>query len=130
MAPLICYEIAYAGIARHQSRNANAILTVSNDTWFGDSIGPNQHQEIAQIRARELAKPVIRATNDGLSTLINARGDITHQLPRFERRVLMGTITPSETVTPYSRAGEAPVILLLVILLTLSRRNEAAMPQA
>ncbi len=128
MAPLICYEIAYAGIARQQSRNANAILTVSNDTWFGHSIGPNQHQEIAQVRARELAKPVIRATNDGLSTLINARGDITHQLPRFERGVLMGTVTPSETVTPYSRAGEAPVILLLVILLTLSRRNEATMP--
>jgi Apolipoprotein N-acyltransferase len=102
MAPraLIGYEIAYAGIARQQSRNANAILTVSNDTWFGHSIGPNQHHEIAQIRARELAKPVIRATNDGLSTLINARGDITHQLPRFERGVLMGTITPSETVTP------------------------------
>lgn len=128
MAPLICYEIAYAGIARQHSQNANAILTVSNDTWFGDSIGPDQHQEIAQIRARELAKPVIRATNDGLSTLINAHGDITHQLPRFERSVLIGEVTPSKTVTAYSRAGEAPVIILLVILLTLSRRNEAVMP--
>lgn len=128
MAPLICYEIAYAGLARAHARDANVILTVSNDTWFGDSIGPAQHQEIARVRARELARPVIRATNDGFTALIDASGNITHRLPRFQRAILEGTVTPSDRVTPYQRAGEAPVILLLVILLTISRRNEATMP--
>ncbi len=126
MAPLICYEIAYTGLARSLSKGANAILTVSNDTWFGDSIGPDQHLEIARIRARELAKPVIRATNDGWTALIDARGTVTQQLPRFTPGLLQGTVAPVSITTPYAHAGEVPLILWLVILLTLTRKNQAS----
>ena len=80
---LICYEIAYAGQARTVTEGANVILTVSNDTWFGDSIGPDQHLQIAQIRARELGKPVIRATNDGLTAFIDARGQVESNPPKI-----------------------------------------------
>lgn len=125
MAPLICYEIAYSGLARRHAREANAILTVSNDTWFGDSIGPDQHLQIARIRARELGKPVIRATNDGWTAFIDARGQVQSALPRFADDVLIDTVVPATTVTPYASAGEAPLVLLLVILLTLTRRNGA-----
>ena len=122
---LICYEIAYAGQARRVTEDANVILTVSNDTWFGDSIGPDQHLQIAQIRARELGKPVIRATNDGLTAFINARGQVEQILPRFVSAVLSHTVIPATTVTPYSKAGEAPLIIFLIVILTLTRRNEA-----
>lgn len=125
MAPLICYEIAYTGLARKLARGSNAILTVSNDTWFGDSIGPDQHLEIARIRARELAKPVIRATNDGWTALIDARGQVTDRLPRFEPGLLMGSVIPGSMATPYSHAGEVPLILWLVVVLTLTRKNQA-----
>lgn len=128
MAPLICYEIAYSGLARQRADEANVILTVSNDTWFGDSIGPDQHLEIARIRARELGKPVIRATNDGWTAVINARGQIQDALPRFEAGVLFSDVTPATTRTAYAAAGEAPLILILVILLTLTRRNDAKRP--
>ena len=123
-APLICYEIAYTGKARAMARSANIILTVSNDTWFGNSIGPDQHLQIAQIRARELGKPVVRATNDGLTAFINARGRIEQELPRFKKALLRHTIIPATTLTPYAQAGEAPVVVLLVIILTLTRKNE------
>ena len=121
---LICYEIAYAGQARRVTEDANVILTVSNDTWFGDSIGPDQHLQIAQIRARELGKPVIRATNDGLTAFIDARGQVEQILPRFVSAVLSHTVIPATTVTPYSKAGEAPLIIFLIVILTLTRRNE------
>jgi apolipoprotein N-acyltransferase len=127
--PLICYEIAYTGQARQIADDANVILTVSNDTWFGDSIGPDQHLQIAQIRARELGKPVVRATNDGLTAFINARGQVESTLPRFEQGILSHTVIPATTVTPYSLAGEAPLIILLIVILTLTRRNEAFMPK-
>jgi len=130
MAPLICYEIAYTGLARHSAKDANALLTVSNDTWFGDSIGPDQHLQIAQIRARELGKPVIRATNDGWTVVIDAFGRVQASLPRFESGVLFADVRPASTRTPYAQAGEAPLILILVILLTLSRRNEALLPES
>ncbi len=127
--PLICYEIAYTGQARDIADNANILLTVSNDTWFADSIGPDQHLQIAQIRARELGKPVVRATNDGLTAFINARGQVETILPRFERGLLSHTVIPATTVTPYSLAGEVPLIILLIVILTLTRRNEAFIPK-
>lgn len=128
-APLICYEIAFTGQTRELAADANVILTVSNDTWFGESLGPDQHLQIAQIRARELGKPMVRATNDGLTAFINARGQVEKVLPRFEPALLSHTVIPARTVTPYSKAGEAPLIILLILILTLTRRNEASMPQ-
>jgi apolipoprotein N-acyltransferase len=127
--PLICYEIAYTSQARQIAADANVILTVSNDTWFGDSIGPAQHLQIAQIRARELGKPVVRATNDGLTAFINARGQVESTLPRFERGILSHPVIPATTVTPYSLAGETPLIILLIVILTLTRREEVFMPK-
>lgn len=121
-APLICYEVAYAGLARSISADADVLVTISNDTWFGRSWGPDQHLEIARIRAAELEKPVIRATNDGLTASIDANGRIQDQLPRFEQALLVSTITPHSGQTAYALAGEAPLIVFLVLLLTLTRR--------
>ena len=128
LAPLICYEIAYTRQTRRLAQEANVILTVSNDTWFGNSIGPHQHLEIAQIRARELGKPVIRATNDGLTAFIDATGRIQSSLNRFERGTLTYDVIPADTITPYSKAGEFPLIVLLILILGVSRKNNASMP--
>ncbi len=126
IATAICYEIAYSWPLAKDARQANLLLTVSNDTWFGDSLGPHQHLEIARIRALETGKPLLRATNDGITALIDARGQLLNQLPRFTSGVLQGKVIPHQGTTPYSRWGEAPTIGLCFIIflstLALTRR--------
>ena len=85
-APAICYEIAFSEKLRQKfSRETSLILTVSNDSWFGHSIGPWQHAEMARMRALEFGRPVLRATNTGVTQMIDHRGQIIAELPQFTR---------------------------------------------
>ncbi|MFG6179125.1 apolipoprotein N-acyltransferase [Halomonas sp. THAF12] len=112
----ICYEIIYADLVAAQARQANVILTVSNDTWFGASIGPLQHLQMARLRALENGRPVIRATSNGVTALIDAQGKVTDRAPQFEIATLTGEVTPMEGLTPFSRTGSWPVWLLGALL--------------
>ena len=107
-----------------QSWNVSLTQEQIDDLLFG--LEQIKHLQIAQIRARELGKPVVRATNDGLTAFINARGRIEQELPRFKKAMLRHTVIPATTVTPYAQAGEAPVVVLLLIILTLTRKNETS----
>lgn len=124
VASLICYEIAYDNLTRLQARKAQFIVTVSNDTWFGRSLGPEQHLQLAQVRARENARAVVRATNDGISALIAADGKILQRLDKGEQGLLSGKVYPRTGTTPYQRLGNIPVLalILLVLLAALGRR--------
>ena len=82
-------------------RDTHFILTVSNDAWFGDSIAPQQHMQMARMRAIENAKPLMRATNNGISALVNQRGEIYQQLPQFIRAELTGHIIRPELVLTF-----------------------------
>lgn len=115
IAPSVCYEIAYADQVARGARDASVLLTVSNDTWFGASIGPLQHLQIARVRALETGRPLIRATNDGVSALIDAHGNIIIQGARFSREVIRGSIQPTRGLTPFVRFGSTPLLLLLGI---------------
>ena len=124
----ICYEIAYGDLVRTLSADASVIATISNDTWFGDSIGPSQHLQMAQMRALELGKPLVRATNDGITALVDHRGRVVDRLPRFEAGVLRGAVQPRSGRTPYARIGDLPVLcfafaLLLALMLHRARAN-------
>ena len=82
-----------------------AILTISNDTWFGQSWGPLQHFQMAQMRAIENGLPVIRGTNNGLTALINHYGRVLDQEPRFEKAVLAGIIPLDNRHTWFGQFG-------------------------
>lgn len=129
LATAICYEIAYPDLVAKNVRDTHFILTVSNDAWFGDSIAPQQHMQMARMRAIENAKPLMRATNNGISALVNQRGEIYQQLPQFIRAELTGHIIPRTGSTPFSILGSWPIILIclltLVILIILKVRNRA-----
>lgn len=109
---VICYEIAYSELVRESALNANMLLTLSNDTWFGKSIGPKQHFQIARMRAMENRKPLIRATNDGISALITASGRISATIPSYQRNTLEGTLEPRKGLTPFGRYGSYPVVFI------------------
>jgi apolipoprotein N-acyltransferase len=116
LSAAICYEIAYPELVRTSSSDADMLLTVSNDTWFGRSIAPAQHLQIARVRAVENGRWVIRGTNNGITALINAQGAIVQQLPQFQSGVLRGTAQGMQGQTPYQQYGALPVLLLALIL--------------
>jgi apolipoprotein N-acyltransferase len=126
IAPLVCYEIVYPELVRGGVlAGATLLLTVSNDTWFGASLGPLQHLQMAQMRALENSRDLVRATNDGISALIDHQGRITVRGAQFTREVIRGEVQPREGLTPFARLGCWPVIglCLLMLLPALARRG-------
>ena len=113
----ICYEIIYADLVANRARDANVLLTVSNDTWFGDSIGPLQHLQMAQLRALENGRYVLRATSNGVTAIIDAQGRITQRAPRFETTSVNGEVQPMQGLTPFTRTGSWPAWGLALLLL-------------
>ena len=105
-AMAICYEIAYANLTRSSAAEADLLLTITNDTWFGRSIGPLQHLQIAQARALENGRWLLRAANNGVTAIVDHRGQVRDRLPQFERGVLASTFQVMAGRTPYNRFGD------------------------
>jgi apolipoprotein N-acyltransferase len=110
VAPYICYEIVYPDLVASGARDADLLITISNDSWFGDSIGPLQHLQMAQMRALENGRYLIRGTNNGVSAIINAQGEIVVASDRFVTTTLQGQVEAMLGSTPFSRFGSTPVI--------------------
>ncbi|MCY4013976.1 MAG: apolipoprotein N-acyltransferase [Gammaproteobacteria bacterium] len=116
LAMAICYEIAYPKAVAEHGRDADVLVTVSNDTWFGSSIGPLQHAQMARMRAIENGKYLLRATNNGVTALIDDRGAVVAELPQFEQGVLTGTVQATSGSTPFARFLNAPLLGVLAIV--------------
>ncbi len=101
LSTTICYEVAYPGLTFTHLPEAGVLVTVSNDAWFGDSLAPWQHLQIARMRALESGRPMLRATNTGITAVIGPRGEITEKIPRAKFGVLSADIQPMEGRTPY-----------------------------
>lgn len=124
----ICYEVAYPDLMRRSVGDADMLLTVSNDTWFGGSFARYQHLQMVQMRALEVGRPMVRATNDGMTAVIDHQGRITQQLEPFRAGVLTEEVQGYEGQTPYMRWGDWPLIILSVLLTLagmLVRRRQA-----
>lgn len=122
IAASVCYEILFPQEMRAGAA-AGWLVNVSNDAWFGDSIAPPQHLDIARMRARELARPIARATNTGITAFIDARGRVTDRATPFTVTALRDTLVPQKGLTPFARYGEAPVIVLCMALCALAWRR-------
>lgn len=117
IASSICYEVAYPKLVAEQAKEADILLTVSNDTWFGNSIGPHQHLQMAQMRARENAREMLRATSNGISAHIDERGKIISRSPQFEYFVLQGAVKARQGHTLYQLLGNWPLLIVCFLLL-------------
>ena len=117
VAPFICYEIAYPQQVREMAKTSDFLITVSNDAWFGDSLGPKQHMALAQMRALETGRWLLRSTNTGISALVNHRGEIIDQLPTKQLASLSGVAEMRQGTTPYMHFGLWPLVLISSFIL-------------
>ncbi len=122
----ICYEVAYPETTRQNAKNTDFLLTVSNDAWFNDSTAPWQHLQMVQMRSLETGRWFLRATNSGVTAIINEKGKIVKKAPQFERTVLRGEVEAREGETPFMKMGQAPILILTSFLLLLSILGERA----
>lgn len=111
----ICYEATLARKINTALPEAAFLLNASNDAWFGDSLAPHQHLQIAAMRCLESGRWMVRATNTGISALINPQGQVVARTPQFEQAVLRGQITPMQGSTPFVLWGAWPIWLLSVL---------------
>lgn len=123
----ICFEAVFGSEIRRTLPQARFLVNVSNDAWFGDSPAPHQHLQIARMRAMETGRSMARATNTGISALINHRGHIIAQSNPFVAEVLQGKLQPMQGSTPYVLAGDWPIVIFAILLLIIGfviTRNE------
>ena len=114
----ICYEVAFPHIVRRRAQGAELLVVLSEDSWLGDTTGPWQHMQIARMRALELGKYLLRATNDGVTAIVDPSGSIKGTLDRYRVDVLRGRVARIDgRSTVYARFGLVPfaVLILLVI---------------
>ena len=127
----ICYEAAFGAEIIKALPEARLLVNVSNDAWFGDSIAPHQHLQMARFRALEAGRYLVRATNTGISAIIGPKGNLETQAPQFETAVIVGDVMPMIGGTPYTYVGDTPVIVgvivALVIAFVVSLRRRAKM---
>lgn len=118
LAPFICYEIVYPELITQWLPEADLLITISNDAWFGKSIGPLQHLQMAQMRALESGRYLLRATGTGVTAIIDQRGQIVVRGAQFQREVISGNARVFTGSTPYSRFGNWPLLIACLLILS------------
>ena len=127
IATLICYELAYPLLLREQLPEAEWIVSISDDGWFGRTFAMYQQQQMAQVLSVQTGRYQIIANNDGLSSVINSKGEIVNSLKAYQAGVLQSHLYPSLGATPWVTLGDTPILLfsLLVVLGALLQRGYA-----
>ena len=115
IAPTICYEDAFGEELIRFLPEATLLLNASNNAWYGDSFAPHQHLQISQMRALETGREVMRVTTNGVSALIDHKGNIHARSPQFESYVVTGFVQPRKGATPYVQWGNNFILLVIFL---------------
>ena len=111
----ICYEDAFGEEIIRPLPAAGILVNLSNTAWFGRSLAQPQHLQIAQMRAAESGRPMLRATNTGMTAIIAANGQVAARLDPFTTAVLRGEVTAHQGLTPYARFGNGLALGLMLL---------------
>ena len=117
VAPNICWEDAFGEEIIRQLPEATLLVNVSNVAWFGDSLAPAQHLQISRMRALETGRTMLRATNTGMTAIIDPRGRVVARLTQFSEGVLEGEVRGYAGASPYVKVGNTPIVLTCIALL-------------
>lgn len=120
IATLICYELAYPQLLRKQLPEAEWIVSVSDDGWFGHSLAMYQQLQISQVLSLQTGRYQVVANNDGLSSLIDAQGKVTASLPAFRAGILESSVYPADGLTPWAYFGDMPALLFSMLIVTMA----------
>ena len=112
----ICYEDVFGAEIIRQLPQATLLVNVSNVAWFGRSVAPQQHLQISQARALETGRYVLRATNTGMTAIIDQQGRVLQAAPEFTRAVVNGDVQGYAGTTPFVRFGNLPIVVLSLLL--------------
>jgi apolipoprotein N-acyltransferase len=113
----VCYEDAYGAEILRQLPEATLLVNVSNVAWFGDSLAPAQHLQLARMRALETGRVYLTAANTGITAAIWPDGSVRHRIPQFERGRVDVEVRGYSGATPYVRLGDWPAVLLCLAAL-------------
>lgn len=131
LAPTICYEDVFGTELRSFLPAAGLLINVSNDAWFGDSIAPHQHLQMARFRALETGRYMLRSTNTGITAIIDEQGRVIERGKQFGVAIVSATVQPFGGATPWVRFGNVPMLagcLVLLFLPAVVRRLRRASP--
>ncbi|WP_231425897.1 MULTISPECIES: apolipoprotein N-acyltransferase [Pedobacter] len=121
-APVVCYESLWGDwIGQQVKDGAQFIAIITNDGWWGNTSGKDQHEMYAKLRAIETHRDVARSANTGISCFINQRGDITQSTEWWTRTALKGNINLNDEITFYVKSGDviAKLLCALAVILAL-----------
>ena len=116
----ICFEDVFPMEVRETSRQSGLLVNVTNDAWFAGSAAPEQHLQIARLRAAESGRSLLRVANTGISAVSGPDGEVQQRLAWGERGSLRAKVTPRQGLTPYQRWGRLPLLLFLLVVLGLA----------
>ncbi|MFC3105482.1 apolipoprotein N-acyltransferase [Salinisphaera aquimarina] len=112
---LICFDVAFGGEVADLLPDARLLVNITNDAWFGDSLGPQQHLQIAQMRAIETGRPLLRAANTGITAVVDHNGRLLARAAQFEVNSISAEVTPRRGMTPYGRWRDYPVLAMIAL---------------
>jgi apolipoprotein N-acyltransferase len=113
----ICYEDVFGEEIIRALPEATLLVNVSNDAWYGRSAAAIQHNQVAQIRALETGRMMLRATNTGVTSVIDRDGKVLYMLPQHEEGTLTAEVQGYTGSTPYVRFGNTLVMGLTGLML-------------
>ena len=112
----ICFDIAFSNTIRKMNKSSFIMINISNDTWFGNSIGPYQHLSLARIRSIENNRWTIRSTNDGISAIISNKGTIVNYLEKGVSGIIEDRVSLISNRSFYNKIGYLFTYLFIIMI--------------